>query len=168
MPGGMRRWIVLQVYFALHLSFNLTVPFTAHHCGKTPPKTLREDSYRWVEGLRRSKGGNNWEVFEIVVMRGERLSQVFGVEQLMVLSLPAMQREKEGLGEMAWETGDSRDVQEKTTFWVNWVLPLCFKAGLFLHLCFKSHSVLRLNWKQWDDYSYYQLKQNMHKIIPLY
>lgn len=43
----------------------------------------------------RSKGENNSEVFKIVVMRREGPSQVFGVVQLMVLSLPAMQREKE-------------------------------------------------------------------------
>lgn len=144
MLGGMRRWIALWVYFALHLSHNLTTPFTVHQFGKTPPKMLREDSYRWAEGLCRSKGENNWELFKIGVMRREGLSQVFGVVKLMALSLPAMQREKEEVGEMGWEHGDSRDVQEKTAFSVNWVIPLCFMTRLFLHLCYKSHSVLRL------------------------
>lgn len=35
-----------------------------------------------------------------MVMRREGLSQVFGVAWLMVLSLPEMQREKEGEAEM--------------------------------------------------------------------
>lgn len=86
---------------------------------KPHPKCLREDLYRWAEGSCRSKGENNSELSKVVVMRREGLSQVFGVVQLMVPSLPALPREKEGVGEMGRGCEDSRDVREKTTFLVN-------------------------------------------------
>lgn len=61
-----------------------------------------------------------------MVIRREGLSQVFRDIQLTVLSLPAMQREREGMGETGREREDRRDAQEQTTFLTNWVLPLCF------------------------------------------
>lgn len=66
------------------------------------------------------------EVFKIVVIRREGLSQVFGAVQLTVLSLPAMQRDQEGMGETGSEREDGRDAQEQMTSLMNWVLPLCF------------------------------------------
>lgn len=65
------------------------------------------------------------EVLKIVVIRRGGLSQVSGAVQLTVMSLIAMQREREGMGEAGRECNDRRDVQEQTTF-MNWVLPLCF------------------------------------------
>lgn len=61
----------------------------------------------------RSKGENNSEVFKIVVMRREGLSQVFGVVQLMVLSLPAMQREKERWVKWAGRVGTAEMCRRK-------------------------------------------------------
>ena len=61
-----------------------------------------------------------------MVIRREGPSQVFGAVQLTVLLLPAMQREREGLGETGREHEGRRDAQEQTTFLMNWVLPLCF------------------------------------------
>lgn len=64
-----------------------------------------------------------------MVVRRVGLCQVFGVVQLMVLSLPAMQREKEEVGGVG-----------TAEMCKNWVLPLCLKTGLFLHLCYKSQA----------------------------
>lgn len=54
-----------------------------------------------------------------MVIRREGLSQVFRDIQLTVLSLPAMQREREGMGERGREREDRRDAQEQTTFLIN-------------------------------------------------
>lgn len=61
-----------------------------------------------------------------MVIRREGLRQVFGAVQLTIILLTAMQREREGMGEMGRECEDRRDAQEQTTFLINWVLPLWF------------------------------------------
>lgn len=137
----MRRWVVLQIYFVLHLSCNLTVPFTVHHFGKIHQKCSEKIC---VGGQRACVEAREKKVRSILKKRREGLSQVFRAVQLMLLSLPAVQREKEGMGEMSpWgERGQKRCTRENN-FLRELVLPLCFKTRLFFHLCYESLSFLR-------------------------
>lgn len=102
---------------------SFTQPSQASYCAplcQHPQRSLGETAEECRGLVQCSEGQNHSEVFKIVLIRGEGQSQVFGAVQLTVPSLPAMQREREGMGEMGREHEDKKRCAGTNR------VPLCF------------------------------------------